>query len=816
MRVLSQFTPAVVLIVCALSLSACKSAEERAEELYQNAQELIAEGDADRAIVQLRNVFDLNNSHIGARRAMAELQLERGNLRGAYRQYLFLAEKYPDDLESRIKLSDMAFAIGNWEELDRHGGQAQELAPEDPRVKAITLVRNYRQAINDDDAAARRDLGRQADAMLASQSESILLHSVLMDDAIRDQRFTRALEEVDWIIAKDPRSSRYYKERLRILATLGDMSAVEAQLRELIKIFPDDPAHIQTLLRFYISRNDLDAAEGVLRDYARASDPEDPGPTVDLIRFLAEFRETEMVKSEIKKAVSERPDPVPFQLIGAVLDFSLGKRSEAIAELEDVLEKSEASEQSSEVKITLAKMLLATGNEVGARTHVEEVLAEEATNPDALKMKASWQIEADDTDAALSGLRTALDQAPQDAEIMTLMASAYIRSGQTELAKDFLAQAVEASGNAPAETLRYAQLLIREQSYLPAEDILLAALRLAPSNIDILVSLGQLYLQMEDFGRVQSVIDTLRRIGGDNAIPAANAIEAERLNRQKGIAEAMSFLEELANDSEANLATRIALVRARLSTGDNASALALAQELKDEYPDNDAVDSVVAVAQIANGDLDAAEQTYRVLLDKDPVRPRIWRALSRLQMRKGDREAAKAMIDEGLGHTPDNADLLWAKASFQEQDGDIDAAIETYQALYENTSNSIIVANNLASLLATYRDDEASLDRAWTIARRLRDAKVPALQDTYGWILHRRGGSEEALQYLEAAAQGLPKDPIVQYHLGQALVALERRQDALAQFRKAVEIAGPTDTRAQIEEARALVRSLQKSDAAED
>ena len=83
--------------------------------------------------------------------------------------------------------------------------------------------------------------------------------------------------------------------------------------------------------------------------------------------------------------------------------------------------------------------------------------------------------------------------------------------------------------------------------------------------------------------------------------------------------------------------------------------------------------------------------------------------------------------------------------------------------------------------------------------------------DTFGWILHRRENSAEALPYLEAAAKGLPEDAIVQYHLGQAYISQNRPQDALEQFRKAVSVAGAADTRPQIEEARALVQSLQKS-----
>ncbi|WP_132464397.1 tetratricopeptide repeat protein [Rhodovulum marinum] len=790
-------------------LSACQSEEEKAEGHYQTALDLIAEQDYDRAIVELRNVFQNDAGHLEARRTLAEVLLQqRGDRQGAYSQYLRIAEQYPDDLEARIALTELAFASNLWEEVERHGQRAEELAPEEPRVKAIATIRTYRAAALAEDEPARREAARQADDQLAEQPESFPLRMIVIDNALREGDLSRALAEIDKVIALAPDDPRYYRERLRVLAQIGDMEAIEAQLREMVERFPEDTNNKATLVRFYLSRQDFDAAEGFLRDLAEAAPADEPGPTIDLIRFLAEVRGVEAARVEIDKAIAERPDPVPFLVLRAGLDFAAGQRDEAIATMQGALEGAEPSEQTHNIKITLARMLLTTGNEVGARTLVEEVLTEEVNHPEALKMQAAWQIEADDTDAAIAALRTALDSAPEDAQAMTLMAEAYSRSGRPELARDFLALAVEASGNAPAETIRYARLLIGEERYLPAEDILINALRLAPDNRDLLVMLGQLYLRMEDFGRAQNVADTLRRQGDEAAVQAANAIEAERLNRQSGAEEAMAYLEQLANAADATLANRIALIRARIGTGDTEAALEQAQALKAENPDNEALDIVLATAQAVNGNLSEAEAIYRGLLDRNPARPGVWLELSRLQQRQGDREGAKTTIAEALSSAPENPQLLWAQASFLEQDGDIDGALAIYENLYERSSGSAVVANNLASLLATYREDDESLERAWTIARRFNDTEIPAMQDTYGWIAHRRGESAEALPYLEAAAQGLPNDPLVQYHLGQVYFALGRRDDALAQFRKAVEIAGPGDQRAQIEAARAQIQEL--------
>jgi cellulose synthase operon protein C len=63
--------------------------------------------------------------------------------------------------------------------------------------------------------------------------------------------------------------------------------------------------------------------------------------------------------------------------------------------------------------------MLATGDQVAGAPAVEEVLAEDATNVEALKLRAGWLIEQDRPDDAIMNLRTALDQAPRDPQIMT-------------------------------------------------------------------------------------------------------------------------------------------------------------------------------------------------------------------------------------------------------------------------------------------------------------------------------------------------------------------------------------------------------------
>ena len=94
------------------------------------------------------------------------------------------------------------------------------------------------------------------------------------------------------------------------------------------------------------------------------------------------------------------------------------------------------------------------------------------------------------------------------------------------------------------------------------------------------------------------------------------------------------------------------------------------------------------------------------------------------------------------------------------------------------------------------------------MARRLRDAPVPQFQDTYGWILHLRGEAAEALDYLVPAAEALPENAEVQFHRGEAELALGRRDEARASFERAVAAAAAGSPLPQAEAARARLAQL--------
>lgn len=164
MRLTSALLPFGLAAV--LALAACDSAEDRAAGHFESAQGFVAEGDTDRALVELRNVFRLDGAHRDARHLYAELMLARGEAGEAYSHWLRLVEFHPEDVPARLALAELALEDRAEAEAIRHGRAAAAVAPEEPRVRAVVAALDYRAAVEAGDRAARAAIAAEAQAVL--------------------------------------------------------------------------------------------------------------------------------------------------------------------------------------------------------------------------------------------------------------------------------------------------------------------------------------------------------------------------------------------------------------------------------------------------------------------------------------------------------------------------------------------------------------------------------------------------------------------------------------------------------------------------
>lgn len=776
-----------MLISTAIFLSACDSSEERAEKHYQEGVKLLEAGDVDRALVEFRNVFRLEGTHKEARRRYAQAEIDRGNVRAGYSQYLRLVEQYPDDIAARRELTRLALKDGQWEEVEKHSAFLAN-APADDDVRLLAdLGLRYRQAVLDEDAAAQATLVAEALALRETVPSDPMIAQMLADYYVREGRREEALDELAQAISLSDDPRRFYMLRLALLQEMGDLDAVESDLRSMVELYPDDNEIAATLIRWLIAQSNIDDAESFLRDRGNTKGTSEK---IDLVRFLVQFRDRDVAIAELDSLIlKDAGSSDLYRSVRAGLIFEAGQQEEAIAELQSIVDAAtEENDQLHNVKIALAQMLEQTGNSVGARALVEDVLASDANHVAALKMKATWLIDADETDEAILSLRTALEQNPRDPSLMTMLAQAYERAGNRALMAEMLSLAVEVSNNAPEETQRYARYLVADGKQDIAERTLVDSLRLNPGNTDLLAMLSNIYLGQNDWARANQIADTLAGLGTDQAESASNSLRAQILASQGRSDDVVGFLENLVDAGEAGVGAQVAIIRTHIQNGDVDAAMRYVDDRLKEEPEAPVLRFLKGTILELQGQSDEAEAMFTELTDTNPESVLVWRALYLLQQREGRGADATATIDRALAANPEASDLLWIRASELQRSGDLEGALGIYEAMYDRDSSAPVVANNYASLLTMLRDDPESIDRAYSVARRLRGLDVPAFQDTFGWIAYLRGEYDAALEHLVPAAEALTGDASVQYHLGMAYEALERPEDARISFQKAVDL----------------------------
>ncbi len=788
---MTSFRVAPIALAFLMALSACQSSEEKAEGYFQSGMALLAQGDEERALVEFRNVFKYNGFHKEARKSYADILNQRGNIKEAYGQYLRLIEQYPDTVEVRQSLAEMAMAQGNWDEVERHGRAALELAPDQQGIKALGLALDYRSAVQLRDDAARTEIANKARTLLQDLPESLVLLRVLIDRALNTADPTSAMPFIDDALTIDPKSYEFNSTKLSILAQADDLDGTGAQLKVMVELFPESPEFKASLVRWHLAKKDTDGAENFLRKEAGPLDAA-PDGHLAVVQFLNTVRGRDAGRAELVKLIEANGGTPNADLYGsflATMSFEEGRTDEAILSLTELISKAQPSDQTRRIQAMLARMYDQTGKRNEAAPLIASVLEQDPSNVDALKIRASWLISEDKPGAAIIDLRTAQNQAPRDPQIMTLMAAAHERDGSKDLAGEQLAKAVEASGSAPAEALRYAKFLRQQGRVEVAARVLGDARRAAPSNLEVLLDLADIYLSTGRWAEVGEIAKTLRSFATPQTQDAAQRLQAAILLGQNRVDEGLELLEGGANVSGGDIRAIAVVVQTQVRAGKLDEAASFLADAREKNPDNTALELLAANLDALIGKADLAEAGYRRVIAKEPLAEIPVRLLYGFLLGANRADEARVVLDEALGRSPDSPTLLWIKAGVLEREEDIDGAIGIYEKLYSANSSDVIAANNLASLITTYRDDAESLERAFVIARRLRNSQEPAFQDTYGWIEYRRGNLEEAIKYLEPAANGLPNDPLAQFHLGMAYADLGKKDEAIAQFNRMIELA---------------------------
>jgi predicted Zn-dependent protease len=368
---------------------------------------------------------------------------------------------------------------------------------------------------------------------------------------------------------------------------------------------------------------------------------------------------------------------------------------------------------------------------------------------------------------------------------MALLATAYERSGSMELADKQFADALRVSNFDAGVGLNYAAFLRRRGSIARAEDILVELASRAPGNVLVLSTLAEVRLTRQNWAGAQEVAEALRKAGDQRGI--ADQVLGAALSGQKKYDESISVLQTAYASSPGDVQPMFALVNTLVRAQKVDQATAFLQSVLAKDPGNAEAHVLMGTTQLVRNAPAEALKSFKLAIERQPKKIVGYRALAEHHLRQKQPDEALKVIKTGLQMQPDSTALRILLAGVLELKGDFEGAIAEYEGILQQEPGSIVVANNLASLLTDRRTDRASHERAYNLALTLRKSQVPHFKDTLGWIHYQRGEHKAAQSLLEEAATELPGMPLIRYHLAMNYIALSEPAKADENFKKALE-----------------------------
>ncbi len=779
--------------VCLAAVAACSSPEQKVEKYTKEAQQFLEEGKLGRATIQFQNALKINEDHVPAIVGIADVSEKRQDFQRMYSALQRVVRLDPDNVDALVKLGKLNLVAGDEETAVENADKALSLEPNNPDGLALKSAIFLKQG----DEAKAIEFANRALEINPNVVEAVTVLATERSKAGDDEA---ALDYVNQGLDADPKQAVLHLLRIQLLKNLKREEEVPGAYEALISALPENAAYRRLYAVALLKDRKFEMARQQLVAIAELQ-PKKVDPVLDVVRADFRIGGMDLADQTFQKYIAQRADDNELKLAYASFLRERDDFEGAGAIYDALLKVKDDDDLILKVKNEIVEQRILQGDRGGAEQALNEILAVDDRNNDALTKLAGLQIDRQEYDEAINSLRLVLNDDESQTAARILMATAMERKGELSLATSEMAQAVEDAKYAPRESNVFAKFLVRNNDPTRAENVLVQSLERAPSNLANLKFLAALRLAKKDWSGAEEIAGLIDNI--DDKDPVVNRILGAAYTGMEDFSSAIKALEEENERQPLTAQPLNALVSAYLNDdrADEAEQLLKASIEKD--PANYDARILLAQVMLNQNKLGDARSVLEQAVDADPKEFRGYQALYRLSVREGRRDDAEAVIERGLQAAPEMDALKVLQGDFLLSSGREEEALKVYEDVIRARPNDRLVANNYASLLSRLRNDPESRQKAAGVAEALNGVNNGYFQDTLGWALVRNGSLERGIALLKKATENVPELGEIRYHLGAALIQQGLVEEGKAELQKAVEFARPNDT--YVDEAKALL-----------
>jgi tetratricopeptide (TPR) repeat protein len=785
----------VVASLCGtlLWLAACSSPEERAQKLVARAQEYAAQDKPKEALLELRRALKLQPRSADLNFKIAETLQEQAEYSEAiyfYREAARLDPSRTDAVMAEVKL----ILHDDTKRAEELVNEALQREPQNPLVHLrraeVALVR-----ANTGEALAAAMTAMELDPKdgiypmtLGIVNQARIREARLHGGKAGDDLFQQALDAFTKADDLYVGSTYVRIQRGKVYATWG------GHAKEAGEAFR---AAVEIANQKGSAKERRDAAKAAVDwgnvsgdrtflEWALAQRLAADETNLDYWMELAQIHDARDGSGEalLKQLLEKRPEDIDAHIRYANYLVSKDQADAAVAWLEGIAAKGVEPARALE---DVGRIQIVRGRNDAARAVVERLQREHADNGRTQLAAARLALAENRPDDAVKALERTTPES-QGGEGQRLLAMAELRRENLPAATLAIKRAIEAPGGATTEAL-----LLKARIHHAARDwaltivtfqqLLRSGVQLGPT--DRLLAARALY----ESGRPDVGRQLLEAALANPAAPSLVAVEFANREGAKDPAAARKWLTAALGKAPSDASVIEALCQLDLREGQGARAV---ERVDKAVAENNATPGLLllrARVYASQGQLERAEQDATRAFEAAPDLPGASQVLLGIYTARGKLDQAVKSFVQADRAGVLNAGSRMLLGNLYLRRGELDRAKAMYEKALAERPDLPRAKNDLAYILASQGVD---LERALTLAQEAQQAQPedPNIADTLGFVYLKKSMHEPAMQQFRFATESAEATgasaPDYPYHLGLALRALGRNEEAVAAFEKAL------------------------------
>ena len=746
---------ALLILALAYFVVACGGAEERKAAYMEKAQQSMDAGDLDKARIELKNVLQIDPKDAPAYFMLGNIFERKQEFRKAFANYSRAAEMDPENAEYQAKLGRFYLVLAG--DIDTATEKMNLILARDPNdINGLLLKAGILLKQEKFDEAMEISKG-----IFERKPDNIESAVFLATLYTRDKQLEDAIAVLEKAVELNPNHQALLKTLANSLFGAQDYDKSEKIWKQILDTHPEVFQNHLTLALFYQKIGESAKAETVLRS-AMTADEGDVQRKLVFIEFVQQTKGTQQAIAELEGIIKGHPGEGSLRLALAQLQIADQDIGSAANTYRQAVKDFSDDETGITSRVQLAKIYMQKEDTDAAVSIIDEA-AEIAPNDSEVNMvKAKIAIVNKNIEQAIISLRTVVKDNPENIEAYFLLAAAHRANNELDQAEEVITRAHENNRDNIKALLPLAKYHVQAQNVAEAEKVVDDYLRLDANNYDALSIKSAILNGRKDYAEAHDLAE--RMVSQDPDKQNGYIQSAPYLLDNKEFDKAIDMLntgyQKTSSPQILKLKSEV-----QIAAGKPDDAI---KDLEQVGEKDESIHLLLAKAYAAKEDFESAKKTLRDSIMEDKARAQSYISLAGIHANRNDMAQGVAVLTDGVNANPDNIRLRMTLASFQERNGEIENAIQQYEAILASSPQNLLANNNMAALLSDHRTDEASLSRAKAIADKLKDVKQPVIQDTVGWVYYKTGNYTDAVAILEKVVEAQPNVQVFSFHLGMA------------------------------------------------